>query len=727
MTENENSTGTRKRRKSDSRRLDSWKAISNYLNRSIRTLRRWEANEGLPIHRHRHQTGDTVFAYCVEIDAWLAARPPRGAAARKPVPAAESAPSHASAVAAGRGGLRAALYAGALLLAGAAAATLVLLSADRIGRAPAADFDVLVSAPVLSDAVAALEPGLADAVQRGIATAVPARSVPPARLRDTLGLMRLAPGTTLSPPVAREVLLRDPDARLLLIPYVTRTADHYVLSLEAVSDGHDTAVDYLSVTVSDVADVLPALNGLARRAVDSYVAVADTRSAEPLPSVTTSSLSAARLYARARDALRRDETGAALRLLELAVEQDPAFASARTLLGWALWRDGARPDAVLPVFEEATKHSDGLIPAERYFVDGSYRHALGDHALAVANYNALFEIDPGHEPAAVAALTLCTANGGDADCLAEHRRVAELRPAHFDSNARAAWALAASGDASGDARKYAKRALALYREQPQGHATETAGRMLLYPVLAAWQDGDMALAMEECRRLRAELPELPADVREFVAERLGGIALAMGRPVEAGEMFDQLTDPQRRHELKARVLFASGEKEAWGQHLSRAARLDDPFTVVLLAMAGRPAEARRAFEGLERDALSPAQLAVLEAALDWQGDRHGAASERLARHVGQLAPADREFFFLGLDMYARLLKDAGELPAAINALEITAVKQQVAAFNDAGLFWIKCQERLAAFYAAAGRSEEAAAVQRELERMLVFAEGRDAA
>jgi hypothetical protein len=62
------------RRKDDHVRLDSWKAIANYLNRSVRTARRWEAHEELPVRRHKHSKGASVYAYQVELDAWQAQR-----------------------------------------------------------------------------------------------------------------------------------------------------------------------------------------------------------------------------------------------------------------------------------------------------------------------------------------------------------------------------------------------------------------------------------------------------------------------------------------------------------------------------------------------------------------------------------------------------------------------------------------------------------------------------
>lgn len=55
-------------------RLVSWKAIANHLQRSVRTARRWEAQEGLPVHRHMHPAQGRVYAYRNELDAWLEKR-----------------------------------------------------------------------------------------------------------------------------------------------------------------------------------------------------------------------------------------------------------------------------------------------------------------------------------------------------------------------------------------------------------------------------------------------------------------------------------------------------------------------------------------------------------------------------------------------------------------------------------------------------------------------------
>ena len=54
--------------------LSSWKEIASYLQRNVATVRRWEKSEGLPVHRHSHQSRSSVYAYPSEIDVWRASR-----------------------------------------------------------------------------------------------------------------------------------------------------------------------------------------------------------------------------------------------------------------------------------------------------------------------------------------------------------------------------------------------------------------------------------------------------------------------------------------------------------------------------------------------------------------------------------------------------------------------------------------------------------------------------
>jgi Tol biopolymer transport system component len=54
--------------------LETWKAIAAYLNRDARTVMRWEKQEDLPVHRLRHASRSSIYAYPSELDAWRANR-----------------------------------------------------------------------------------------------------------------------------------------------------------------------------------------------------------------------------------------------------------------------------------------------------------------------------------------------------------------------------------------------------------------------------------------------------------------------------------------------------------------------------------------------------------------------------------------------------------------------------------------------------------------------------
>lgn len=56
------------------RRLDSWKEIAAYLGRGIRTVQRWEREEGLPVHRLAHAERGSVFADPAELTDWWNSR-----------------------------------------------------------------------------------------------------------------------------------------------------------------------------------------------------------------------------------------------------------------------------------------------------------------------------------------------------------------------------------------------------------------------------------------------------------------------------------------------------------------------------------------------------------------------------------------------------------------------------------------------------------------------------
>lgn len=55
----------------NSRRLDSWKEIAAHLSRTVRTVQRWERQEGLPVRRLVHRRANSVYALTHELDLWV--------------------------------------------------------------------------------------------------------------------------------------------------------------------------------------------------------------------------------------------------------------------------------------------------------------------------------------------------------------------------------------------------------------------------------------------------------------------------------------------------------------------------------------------------------------------------------------------------------------------------------------------------------------------------------
>jgi tetratricopeptide (TPR) repeat protein len=56
------------------KRLDSWKEIASFFRRAERTVKRWETERGLPIHRVPGIGRSSVFAYSDELADWLKGR-----------------------------------------------------------------------------------------------------------------------------------------------------------------------------------------------------------------------------------------------------------------------------------------------------------------------------------------------------------------------------------------------------------------------------------------------------------------------------------------------------------------------------------------------------------------------------------------------------------------------------------------------------------------------------
>jgi hypothetical protein len=57
--------------KTPNRRLDSWKEIASFFRRDERTVKRWEKERGLPVHRLQSSATGRVYAYSDELLRWM--------------------------------------------------------------------------------------------------------------------------------------------------------------------------------------------------------------------------------------------------------------------------------------------------------------------------------------------------------------------------------------------------------------------------------------------------------------------------------------------------------------------------------------------------------------------------------------------------------------------------------------------------------------------------------
>jgi hypothetical protein len=60
---------------SETKVLQGWKEIARYMNRGVRTVQRWEAMFGLPVHRPAGRPRSAVLARVEEVEDWLSGTP----------------------------------------------------------------------------------------------------------------------------------------------------------------------------------------------------------------------------------------------------------------------------------------------------------------------------------------------------------------------------------------------------------------------------------------------------------------------------------------------------------------------------------------------------------------------------------------------------------------------------------------------------------------------------
>jgi tetratricopeptide (TPR) repeat protein len=248
------------------------------------------------------------------------------------------------------------------------------------------------------------EPALGFAVHEAVVTDLAGSDyvevVARAELTSVLERMRLPDTTTVTEEVAIDAARRE-GCPVVISGSVTRLGSGYQLSariIEAASGDVVVRVRETAAADDDVIATVERLSRLVRRHLGE--SLGDLRRSEPLPQVTTGSLEALELYARASHYGDIGREEAAIPLLEQAVQLDTAFATAYRALSIYYGNLGYAAESVRYV-DRAYAHIDRIERRERYLVGALY-HAWRFRFDSAAYY---YELEIERDPESYTAIT----------------------------------------------------------------------------------------------------------------------------------------------------------------------------------------------------------------------------------------------------------------------------------------------------------------------------------
>ena len=732
-------------------RLDSWKEIASYLKRSVRGVQRWEAEEGMPVHRHLHEKRGTVYAFSSELDAWWKERgsmlaEQNGAAEAEPL-AAETKESEPTELVTSLPRKSRGL---AWLTAGLAAAVLaagVVAWVSRNGSGPATETlqalpsqarDWVLVAGFENRTGEKLFDGTLDyALGRELSNSRYFNVVSRDRVGDALRLMRKPLDTRLDAPLAREVCLRDGEIRALLTGRVEKLGSKYLFSVELVEPKQATPLAGFSEESAGADGSLAAMRRISNRV---RAALGETPTAESsgkagLAKVTTSSLRALQLYSQADLLMSACCSGVngswagAEELLRQAVAEDPNFASAWIHLAWAV-RNQERPLAELqPYAETALRLAETTTERERYFIRGSYYDLTNQREKAIAAYEALLALSPDH-PWATGNLLGLYDRWKDWDRMLEVEiRAADARPGEWGLNFHAAYNFIYWKRQPAKGQPYLRRARELITPEVTELRCEAAWLEAL-TFTERWAEGNLEEAARELDRFTAKVDSLAERPRDCLAVEGASGYLTLGRLGEAERVAKKISDPGKRANVLAQVSFIRGDRLGLVRHLrsqeaqerNQASRTRI-VTPLLEARAGLVREARGWLPTLERSALRGApgrrEIVLGEIAL-----AEGSIDEAILRFEEAARLRDKRFDWegslLGAESFAAALKRKGQTERAIEVLE--QAQGEFRPFDTGGPYWGKNRLDLARLYRSVGRVEEARAIEADLLKRLAVAD-----
>jgi tetratricopeptide (TPR) repeat protein len=216
------------------------------------------------------------------------------------------------------------------------------------------------------------------------------------QVAETLRMMRRDPTTRVDEELGADIC-RFAGVRALVVPRIGAAGEAYELQAILVDPVERRHVDRIRVAALGREDVLlDAVDDLARevrsRLGESMASIA--RTDLPAVQLTTSSWEALQQFTTAQAAWRRGDFQEAAAMFDMALEEDPEFASARSSLGLVLIQFLGEPDRGKAELRRALDDSEYLPRRERLmiraanlqFVDRDLEGALDTYAVAQELY-----------------------------------------------------------------------------------------------------------------------------------------------------------------------------------------------------------------------------------------------------------------------------------------------------------------------------------------------------
>jgi hypothetical protein len=310
-------------------------------------------------------------------------------------------------------------------------------------------------------------------------------------------------------------------------------------------------------------------------------------------------------------------------------------------------------------------------------------------------------------------------------------RLAQLRPNDFMSNADAVIRLSDQGDNPERAKPYYSRALALLTPEKIQRFPSAAFEIGEFPVSEAWSQGNVEQALRELKQIIPVGESLNGESRDIYMEDVALCHITLGKLSIATELTKSLSNRNSREFNLATLALIQGDRKSLRRYSSKVeGNAEYPMSSVspiFMARSGLLSEARQAIA--ERDGSKV-----------WQESHHGRGYSQvmhgeLELALGQPASAiplleagtrsirkPMSFTsFLGAEALAVAWEEMGNLPKAIEALELSS-REKPRGEMSMGFAWMRNQGRLAKLYRKAGRVEDAERVEAELRKLLADAD-----